>query len=269
MKSALTKYFRLDVNLAELSSKEWFSKPKHPLCDALLQAKAARGVVGLRLLQQSQHEVLFSFICSQNNHVSRIASMVETLCKTYGSRVGDAFGVAWFAFPSLIQLTKAKEDDLRAKGFGYRAKYIVGSCEALQSRKVVLAPQARGFAEVRESLMKLPGVGRKVADCITLFSSPNPTTNGFEAASIVPFDIHMARITQRILRNCKLSAIGKKADWHHAVQDLQNRLKTAKPEATLTLLPKHHDALQQLYFEAFGPFAGWAHNYIFRNQLLG
>lgn len=38
------------------------------------------------------------------------------------------------AFPTLKQLSLATEDALRADGYGYRAKYIVGAVQALQER---------------------------------------------------------------------------------------------------------------------------------------
>jgi len=37
------------------------------------------------VLRQDPVECLFSFICSSNNHISRIAGMVERLCSAYGT----------------------------------------------------------------------------------------------------------------------------------------------------------------------------------------
>ena len=42
---------------------------------------------GARVLRQDPLECAFEFICSSNNHISRIHGMVETLCRTYGTRL--------------------------------------------------------------------------------------------------------------------------------------------------------------------------------------
>ena len=40
---------------------------------------------GARVLRQDPVECLFQFVCSSNNHISRIHGMVERLCKAYGT----------------------------------------------------------------------------------------------------------------------------------------------------------------------------------------
>lgn len=62
-KSLLEKYFRLDVNLGSYY-KEWSAK------DELFKS-ACQQFYGIRMLNQEPVENLFSFICSQNNHISR------------------------------------------------------------------------------------------------------------------------------------------------------------------------------------------------------
>lgn len=37
------------------------------------------------MLRQDPVECLFQFVCSSNNHISRIHGMVERLCKAYGT----------------------------------------------------------------------------------------------------------------------------------------------------------------------------------------
>ncbi len=43
------------------------------------------GPAGARVLRQDPVECLFQFVCSSNNHISRIHGMVERLCRTYGT----------------------------------------------------------------------------------------------------------------------------------------------------------------------------------------
>lgn len=61
--SLLEKYFRLNVNLGSYY-KEWSDK------DELFKS-ACQQFYGIRMLNQQAVENLFSFICSQNNHISR------------------------------------------------------------------------------------------------------------------------------------------------------------------------------------------------------
>ena len=83
---------------------------------------------GARVLRQDPVECLFQFVCSSNNHISRIQGMVDRLCTAYGTRLQPASGGAapapepatHFAFPTLEQLSRATEEELRAAGFGYR-----------------------------------------------------------------------------------------------------------------------------------------------------
>ena len=44
-----------------------------------------RVFIGARILCQDPVECLFQFICSSNNHISRIHGMVERLCRNYGT----------------------------------------------------------------------------------------------------------------------------------------------------------------------------------------
>lgn len=50
-------------------------------------AAVAAGLPGARMLRQNPLECLFSFVCSSNNHISRIHGMVERLCSRYGSEI--------------------------------------------------------------------------------------------------------------------------------------------------------------------------------------
>lgn len=62
-KKLLEDYFRLDVKLAEYY-KSWAEK------DSLFKS-CCEQFYGIRMLNQEPVENLFSFICSQNNHISR------------------------------------------------------------------------------------------------------------------------------------------------------------------------------------------------------
>ena len=79
----------------------------------------------MRVLRQDPFECAMSFLCSQNNHVKRIAQLVEALARNYGSQICEVDGIVYFSFPSLTELKLATEAHLRALKFGYRARYVV------------------------------------------------------------------------------------------------------------------------------------------------
>lgn len=73
--------------------------------------------------------------------------MVERLCRQHGTPLLAAAGdgsvppagatpakLALHAFPTLEQLSAATEEELRADGYGYRAKYITGSVAQLLAK---------------------------------------------------------------------------------------------------------------------------------------
>lgn len=61
--SLLRAYFRLDINLSECYAK-WSLAHKH------FESESSK-FYAIRVLDQDPVENLFSFICSQNNHISR------------------------------------------------------------------------------------------------------------------------------------------------------------------------------------------------------
>ncbi len=96
-RSLLRSYFRLDVDL-EKHYEQWSNAHSH------FREEAAR-FYAIRMLDQEPVENLFSFICSQNNHISRISSLVEKLCSMYGPKICDFEGVTYYAFPDAEKLS--------------------------------------------------------------------------------------------------------------------------------------------------------------------
>ena len=167
LRRVLEDYFRLDVPLARLY-QEWSD------ADPNFRQHAA-AFRGIRLLRQDPVENLFTFICSSCNNIVRIAQMVDKLCTRYGAAVGASEdGRLQYAFPTLERLAHPDvEADLRALGFGYRAKYIQ------QAARMIVQDRGAGwpaslrtvpYDDARKALLALPGVGPKVADCICLMS---------------------------------------------------------------------------------------------------
>jgi len=75
--AAIADYFNLEVSLSSLSAQWAEADERFRRLEPFLP--------GCRMLRQDPAECLFSFICSSNNHISRIHGMVERLCAAYGT----------------------------------------------------------------------------------------------------------------------------------------------------------------------------------------
>lgn len=93
----LKVYFRLDVNLHELY-KQW--EAAHPHFNDISKQKFS----GVRVLNQAVTENIISFICSQNNNIKRISSMVSKICELYGKKIKQIDGIDWYSFPNISDL---------------------------------------------------------------------------------------------------------------------------------------------------------------------
>lgn len=155
--------------------------------DYLTQAAAFGS--GIRILQQDVWEMLISFIVSQQNNIKRIRKCIETLCERYGERksFGDgqnAEDMGYYTFPDVEALAQATEEELRACNLGYRSRYIVGASNSILKGEVDLdALKKMDYIQAKGELLKLSGVGEKVADCICLF--------GLHHMDAFPVDTHI------------------------------------------------------------------------------
>ena len=179
-------YFGLATPLAPLYQLWGESDP--------LWAQLATRFPGLRVLRQDPVECLFCFICSSNNNIARIALMVDRLSQQYGQLLGTHGGYNFHSFPSIEALAAADEEDLRALGTGYRAKFILQSAATVlenggRSWLEGLREHATSHLDAREALITLHGVGPKVADCVCLFS--------LDKHAAIPVDTHVWQITLR------------------------------------------------------------------------
>ena len=127
--------------------------------------KAADYGSGIRILNQQPFETLCSFIISQNNNIPRIKGIIERLCENFGSKCGDRY-----TFPDANTLSKLSVEDLAPLRSGFRAKYIIDAAQKVASGEINLDILKTADTDcARETLMKIKGVGPKVADCTLLF----------------------------------------------------------------------------------------------------
>lgn len=228
LRTTLAEYFQLGVSLTALH-QQWSRG------DARM-AQIAKCIPGMRVVRQDPVECLFSFLCSSNNHIGRITMMLSRLRERYGTKLGDVGGVNVYSFPSVDALASASEDALRELGFGYRAPFVVQSAQRvaanggaawLESLRTV------SLEDARSELVTLHGVGRKVADCIAVFS--------LDKTACVPCDTHV---------------------WRIACRDMDPTLAECK-----SLTPAVHERVNDLFVSRFGEHAGWAHSLLFAAEL--
>ncbi|MCD8039334.1 MAG: 8-oxoguanine DNA glycosylase [Lachnospiraceae bacterium] len=138
--------------------------------DEYLTAAAAFGS-GIRILRQDLWETIISFIISQQNNIKRIKKCIRLLCERYGERRVAKNGCVYYAFPTPEELAKASIEDLYACNLGYRSRYIHETANAVYRRDISLEQlRTPDYEEARKELLRLCGVGAKVADCICLFA---------------------------------------------------------------------------------------------------
>lgn len=138
--------------------------------DAYLKAAAEFGG-GIRILRQDLWEMIVSFLISQQNNIVRIRRCIDNICQSYGERLVNARGETFHAFPAPKALAGLDEDGLMACNLGYRSKYVVRTARSVADGECDLEKLSRmPYTQAREELLKLFGVGEKVADCICLFA---------------------------------------------------------------------------------------------------
>ncbi len=136
-----------------------------------IMTKAVSFGTGLRLLKQDIWETLISFIISQNNGIPRITKIIDTLCRCFGNEIAENV----YAFPTPEQLAKLNSCDMDSCKAGYRTAYVIKTAnQVLQGEVNLYCLRDLPYLEARENLMKLHGVGMKVADCTLLFSGYHP-----------------------------------------------------------------------------------------------
>lgn len=188
---------------------------------------------GLRLMRPSDAiEETFSFLCTPNNNLPRILAMVRGLA-AYGDPLP---GFDLTRFPTIERIAAIPEDELRSKGFGYRGRTIPSLARQMLERgggAWLWSLREAAYADARRELMSLSGIGPKLADCICLFALHHT-----EAA---PVDTHL---------------------WQAATREYFPQWRGT------ALTGARYDAIGDHFRKRFGALAGWAHQYLFYDNLL-
>lgn len=163
------------------------NKDYDEICNRLKQDSLLASTIdeyyGIRILNQDSWEALCSFVISQQNNIKRIKLIISRLCKAYGDEVADG----WYSFPSAEKLSTLGVEDFEALGTGYRAKYLERLSKSVACGEVDLDYiKSLPLAEAKKELLKIYGVGEKVANCALLF--------GMQFYSCFPLDVWMKRV---------------------------------------------------------------------------
>ena len=171
-------YFDMDRDYNEI-------KEKVSENDEIMK-KAAEYAGGIRILNQEPYECLMSFIISQNNNIPRIKGIISRMAEKYGKKAGDDH-----LFPTLEEIKCASEEDLFSLRMGFRAKYIRDCIDKLLSGEVNLGEiDEMSTEELLKMLLKIKGVGQKVADCTMLFSMGR--------REVFPTDVWVKRVMEHL-----------------------------------------------------------------------
>jgi N-glycosylase/DNA lyase len=226
--SLIKNYFRMDDDLPRILS--------HINKDENVQA-AIREFRGLRILRQDPWECLISYICATYKNVSAIKSMLSNLSRRFGQEI--CFESQRFrTFPEPIRLAEAKMHELEACGLGYRARYVSETARLIYEDGFDLERlKETEYEKAKRALLGLPGVGPKVADCVTLFS--------LEKLEAFPVDVWIARALLRYYASHFSREFVKKISAHGSLN------------ATA------YERLSSFGREYFGKYAGYAQEYLY------
>ena len=237
--------------------------------------KAVNTGYGIRILRQDLWEMIVTFLISQQNNIPRIHKCIDNICHEYGRYVevpgcevsgcevpgckeesgnenyyDDAAGnilrqnapvSGYYAFPTPESLAHLGEDDLMPCNLGYRSKYVVRAARSVAEGSLDLdAIYRMDYPQAREELLKIYGVGAKVADCICLF--------GLHHLEAFPVDTHIKQVLER--------EYGESPTGRKEVSRTRDRLVTRSSGI---------DA--GFPFERYGKYAGVIQQYIFYYEL--
>ena len=166
------KFFNLETN---------YTKIKNELRkDAFLNEVIEKGE-GIRIIKNDLFETICCFIISANNNIKRIKMILNRICTEAGERLDDVD----FCFPTPEKFKTLDEEFFKKVGAGYRAKYLAELADNF-NEFIKKNHDELSTDELRKELLKIKGVGPKVADCIMLFA--------FNRYDVFPVDVWTERV---------------------------------------------------------------------------
>jgi len=217
-------FFRFDDDFQRI--KKQLSKDK-------VMKKAINNFPGMRILRQDPFQCYISFIVSSNSNIPNIQTRLQKLSQKFGEKkIVDKN--EFFLFPEPEKLANASINEIAKCGLGYRTKYVKKAAIAVNKGTIDFPSlKKQDYQEARDSLCQVFGIGKKVADCILLFS--------LDKLEAVPLDRWVLRILQK-----------------YYSKEFQI--------STKTITEKTYDELHNKIVDHFGEYAGYGQQFLFKNE---
>jgi N-glycosylase/DNA lyase len=214
--------------------------------------KAMRAAIaalpGLRILRQEPWECLAGFICSAWNNIPKIQGSTGWLCRRWGEALTlgvEGREVLLHTFPTPERLASASEAELREAALGFRAPNLLKAARMVAEGGLEFEALRRApYEEALRALRGVPGVGRKVADCILLFSLDKPEA--------FPVDVWVWRVMRELYG-----------------RQLRAQLPEEPPSGGAGPSERAYRAIQAFAWRRWGRRAGYAQQYLFTARRMG
>jgi len=220
-----TNFFRQDDNLEKILRSIRRDK---------IVKNAIISFPGLRLMRQDPFQCYISFICSSNASIQNIKQMLKKISEKLGTKV-NFDGHEFHTFPPAEKLANTNILELLSCSLGFRAKYVKKASQKVVSGRIDFNYLKKtDYKTAKDILVKVYGIGDKIADCILLFA--------LEKLEAFPID----RWTLRILRK-----------YYSDVFD---------ESISKSITKKKYETIHEKIVEHFGPFAGYSQQFLFKME---
>jgi N-glycosylase/DNA lyase len=225
--------FRLDDNLSKIISS---------LSGDMLVSQSINKYPGLRLMRQNPFQCMVSFACASNTSIPMIRRMLKNVCQRFGKKV-ILDGNEFFSFPPAERLNQASNQELLLCGLGYRTKAVKAIAQSIVNGSLDIdGLMGLSYEEAKDELMKIYGIGNKIADCILLFS--------LEKLDSFPIDVWITRVLYQ--------------NYGWFFNNSQNS-STRDRKVFKKVTAHEYSILSKNAREYFGKYSGYAQQYLFYN----
>lgn len=191
----ISNYFQISKDYPSILSR--ISKDEHV-------RSGVKKFKGMRILKQDFIEAFFSFIASQNRSITLIRESMRLFRQTFGKPV-NIEGKTFYLFPKVEDIANASIETLNKCKMGYRSKFIKEAAQYLLLTGLHLKIEKMTRAEAREELLKVNGIGKKVADCILIY--------GLGHEDLFPLDVWGNRIAENYYNLDPKLSYDEKLNW--------------------------------------------------------